>query len=420
MMSYTPPVTDDVKRETLEAYEATGSVTKTALALGISRKAASKRLKRWGIKTAAYTGQISNPPLPSAAIPPDGFVVRRNAAEFDADGALKRQWVETAPGGTEMYQVPANHVVKGESALVDGNGMLLARWIKTRDGAVGAGLVEAFQEAFKNYEGGAPAIPAPYVSDDDMLSLYCLPDLHFGMMAWNTETKGGDYDIDIATETALKSIETLVARSQPSKHAVLLGLGDMFHADDQKNVTPGSGHQLDLDGRHAKVFAAGAKLVLRMVEIIATKHEFIEVRFVPGNHDITSATCLTVALGMFYSGHDRITVNTDPGIAWYRLHGQCLLGATHGHTMKLDRMPGIMAVDRAEDWGKAKYRNMFVGHFHSETSKEISGVRVEVLQSPAARDAWNSASGYRSGRSLSVITFHKTEGEIQRHRVNLG
>jgi hypothetical protein len=419
-LPYIPPVTDDVKRQTLEAYEATGSINKAAAALGITRKAMSKRLKRWGVRQAAYSGQIGSPPIPKMGQPPEGFGVFRNAAEYDADGNLKKQWVETRRENGEEFQPLAGHVIKGESALVDPDGRIVAKWIKTREGAVGAGLVEALQEAFKTYEGAAPAIPAPYVSDDDMLSLYCLPDLHFGMMAWNLETKGGDYDISIATETALKSIETLVARSQPSRHAVLLGLGDLFHADDQKNVTPGSGHQLDLDGRHAKVFAAGAKLVLRMVEIIAAKHEFVELRFVPGNHDITSATCLTVALDMFYNGHERITVNTDPGIAWYRLHGQCLLGATHGHTMKLDRMPGIMAMDRAEDWGKAKYRNMFVGHFHSETSKEISGVRVEVLQSPAARDAWNAASGYRSGRSLSVITFHKTEGEIQRHRVNLG
>jgi hypothetical protein len=49
----------------------------------------------------------------------------------------------------------------------------------------------------------------------------------------------------------------------------------------------------------------------------------------------------------------------------------------------------------------------------------LGGVRVESLQAMTARDAWNAASGYRSGRSLSAITFHAEDGEAGRHRVNI-
>ena len=129
--------------------------------------------------------------------------------------------------------------------------------------------------------------------------------------------------------------------------------------------------------------------------------------------------CLTVALALFYSGNDRITVNTDPGIAYYRRHGKCLIGASHGHSVKMDRAALMMATDRHEDWGQTIYRSFFTGHVHSESSREMAGVRVESLQSPAARDAWNAAAGYRSGRSVSAITFHKNDGEIGRHRVNI-
>jgi hypothetical protein len=156
-----------------------------------------------------------------------------------------------------------------------------------------------------------------------------------------------------------------------------------------------------------------------MVDIIARKHMDVEVRFLSGNHDINSAMCLTVALSLFYNSNSRISVNTNPGIAWYRRFGSCLLGAAHGHTVKMANMPMMMAADRPEDWGLTRHKSFFSGHIHHESSKEIAGVRVESLQSPAARDAWNAASGYRSGRSLSAITFHSEEGEIGRHRVNI-
>jgi hypothetical protein len=54
-----------------------------------------------------------------------------------------------------------------------------------------------------------------------------------------------------------------------------------------------------------------------------------------------------------------------------------LLGATHGHTMKPDRMAMMLADDRAKDWGEADHRHFFFGHVHHESAREVAGVRVE-------------------------------------------
>jgi len=78
-----------------------------------------------------------------------------------------------------------------------------------------------------------------------------------------------------------------------------------------------------------------------------------------------------------------------------------------------------MAVDCAEDWGKTKFRMVLSGHRHHGSAKEIAGVRVETLTSPAGRDAWNAGQGYRSSRALTAITFHAERGEIGRHRVEI-
>lgn len=50
---------------------------------------------------------------------------------------------------------------------------------------------------------------------------------------------------------------------------------------------------------------------------------------------------------------------------------------------------------------------------------ETGGVIVESFQSTAARDAWHSAAGYRSGRSMTSIVLHNVAGEIARQKVNI-
>jgi hypothetical protein len=402
-----------------------GSPQRVSELLGINVRTAYKRRNRleaagWSLptgRTAALSGEVGGPPIPPIGRPPPGFVVRRNSGEYDAEGNLQRQWVETGQGRAEGYELPEGHELKGESALLDANGNVLVRWVKTREGAT-SGLIEGLRAAFAEYAGAAQPAAPPADADADLLTVYPLPDLHFGMYAWGRET-GADYDTDIAEATAFGSIADLVAASKPSGTAVVLGLGDYFHANDLKAATPEGGNRLDVDGRWPKVFAAGARLAVKLVDLVATRHERVLVAFLPGNHDPDAATSLTVALALFYGAHPRIEVYQEPGVAWYHRHGLVLLGATHGHTMKPDRMAMMLAADRPRDWGETRFRSFFFGHIHRETAEEVGGVRIESFRAPAARDAWNSSMGFRSGRALSAITYHRRRGEIGRHRVEI-
>jgi hypothetical protein len=366
---------------------------------------------------AALRGEVGGPPIPDIARPPEGFVISRNGGSYDADGNLLRQWIGTKRDAGDFYDVPPGHVVKGESALLDQDGRLMARWIKTREGA-SEGLVDALRETFAEYEGRAGEIAAPEHTDDALLTVYPLPDLHVGMFAWAREC-GDSYDIKIATDLITKSLGHLVAQSRPSRHAVVLGLGDLFHTNDQTNATPAHKHRLDVDGRWPKVYRAGATLMTSIVDMVAAKHDQVEVVNLPGNHDPDSSVCLTVALALFYAQNRRIQVFEDPGLIWYRRFGKCLLGATHGHSVKMSAMPMMMAADRPQDWGETLHRTMYSGHIHHESAKEIGPVRVESFTTPAARDAYAQSGGYRSGRAMTAITYHREDGEIGRHRVNI-
>lgn len=369
------------------------------------------------LRAAAVRGVIAAPTLPDGAHPPEGFVLKENSSSYDADGNLVQQWVRTRQGTTDGYAIPEGLAQTGESAFLDANGNVIGKWVLSRRGDAPI-LIDALRAAFAEFDGAAPPAPAPDETREDLLTVYLLPDLHFGMHSWAAET-GANWDIKIATAVAKRAIRQLVDQSYPSRHAVLLGLGDYYHANDGRGVTPQSGNRLDVDGRFQKVYRAGAHLATSLLATIGERHEQVEAVFLPGNHDPDAAMTLSVALSLFYAKEPRFNVHESPGIAWYRLFGTTLLCATHGHTMKADRMAAMMAAERREDWGRARFCYGYRGHVHHAELVEVGGVRVETFASPAARDAFNSSSGYVATRGLTAITIHADRGEIGRHYANV-
>ena len=395
-------VADEDLRAAVALREAHDTEAAAARESGLSPNAFRNRLKR-----AAERGFMGTRPV----LP--GFAIKTISTRAD-DGAFVKQVREAG----EVFAIPAGHKVKGVSALVDAEGRETLKWVKTTAEAVEpTAIVEAVKLALADV-APAPIIPAPLAADADLLTVYPLADLHLGMHAWGREV-GQNYDLKIAAARAREMAADLIGQSRPSRHAVILGLGDFFHMNDQSNMTPRSGHLLDVDGRWPKVLATGVRLAMDMIELAAAKHDRVHVRFLPGNHDPDATVALTVALSVFYAGNDRITIDDDPGLHFYHRFGSVLLGATHGHTMKPDRMAMMLVTDRQEDWGATRHKHMFFGHIHHESAREVGPVRVESFNTIAAKDAYAHGGGYRAGQALNALTFHRERGEVGRHRVNI-
>jgi hypothetical protein len=318
-----------------------------------------------------------------------------------------------------VHPAPQGHTVKGVSSFYSGDGVLRGQWVKTKANEPSLDdIIETVREALADYESAGTHIAEPGYVDAQLATVFPLPDLHFGLYAFGRET-GEDYDLNIAEETNRKAFTRLMVATPSSEAAVILGLGDLLHADDASNRTAKSGHALDVDTRHSKVLKTAIQFMIFAAELAMTKHRHVTVRNLPGNHDTHSAMAVTMALWAWFRDNPRITVDDSPSYFWWWRWGQVLLGATHGDMAKPANLPLVMAASRPEDWGQTKHRLVLTGHIHTRTALESGGVIVESFQSTAARDAWHEASGYRAGRSLSAITFHSVDGEIARQKVNI-
>lgn len=316
---------------------------------------------------------------------------------------------------TSQFQLDPGETITGRSILAQPDGAISAQWIKTRKAGEQTELTrEAIEEMFAEYRGAAKLAPCKDTPlFDNLLTLYPTADVHLGLLAWGRET-GEPWDLDIASNAFLKATNALIDCAPPSYCAIILDLGDWLHANDQKNATPASGHQLDVDGRFPKVAKAGVKLRLKQIELAAQKHEKVIYRGLPGNHDPEAQQWLSIALSIFFENNPRIVIDDDPSDFWFFKHGEVMLAANHGHKCKPVELPGIMASRRPEMWGSTKWRHAFSGHVHHERSGEKHGARWETLRTMTPLDAYGHQHGFGAGRELTSITYSATRGPHMR------
>lgn len=365
------------QKEYLEAVEKHGSARKTEAALGLTRDTVSASLRRLH-KFAASQGYA--PGHFTEGVAP-GYRMGKVTVQRSADGAVERVWERQHPST--------------ENAL--------------------EALREAVAGILEHSIGCLPPVTGPSVCDADLLTVIPMGDPHFGLLTWAEET-GENFDLKIAERLTFDAVDRLATSGPNSETALLLNLGDYFHADDSSNRTRRSNAPLDVDGRFEKIARVGITAMVRCIRRLLEKHRHVIVRNNRGNHDPHQASMLTLALQGWFHNEPRVTVETSPSSFYYHRFGNTLIGSTHGDGAKLGDLPLIMATDVPEDWAAAKFRVWHCGHFHHDQMKEHTGCTVETHRTLAAGDAWHRHSGYRAGRDMKAIVYHRMHGEVTRIR----
>lgn len=306
----------DTQKKYLAAVSEHGGIRKAAKALGVHNATIQKSLI--GLKRrAASKGYSPEHDLTKAPAP--GFTAKGHSTLYD----LRK------PGAPPLLQ-----------------------WVKTtRDDELQEQIArETIKALSEDIKGTSPTVESPERCHLDLLTIYPMGDPHFGMLAWAKET-GEAFDSEEARRLTLGAIDRLVDAAPPSGTAIILPLGDVFHADDQTNQTPSHKNQLDVDSRYVKVLHIGIQTFRHAILRALEKHDRVIVRFVQGNHDPHAIWALAFSIAAYFDNQPRVEVDLSPSKFWFHVFGKCLIGATHGDTVKPDQLLGVMATDMAHEWG---------------------------------------------------------------------
>lgn len=358
------------------------SMRKASLELGLSPDAVSASMRSLTAK-AALRGYSPKHGMthPTAT----GFAVTKVNTNYGPQGEVRTSWVTQKPGAYETEEA----------------------------------LKEFVRHLAEDCRGLSPSIPAPKHSYDDLLTVYPMGDPHFGMYAW-AEEAGEDFDLATAERQTNAAIDRLVACAPASKTALLLNLGDQFHADNESNTTARSSNALDVDTRWTKVMQVGLRSMIHCINRLAEKHEEVVFRINRGNHDGHSSYALALTLDAYFSNNPRVRIDLSPAAFWFYEFGKVLIGSAHGDTCKMNDLLGVMVADQPQAIGRTIHRYWYLGHVHHDEVREYPGMKAESFRTLAARDAWHAGQGYRAGRDMRCIVHHIEHGELERHRCDIG
>lgn len=316
--------------------------------------------------------------------------------------------------------VPAGHFESGRSTLVRGTGNTVLTWHKTSVSKeqYREALLRAVSEICEPMRGAYEPVEPPPIADDRLMSVYTMGDPHLGMMSWREET-GADHDLAAGRRDLIAAVDHLVGVAEPSGLGVILSLGDLVHFDNEGGTTT-KGTRQDADTRWYKVMRTTIDTSRRCIDRALEKHKRVRAIFIRGNHDKHASAAVAMALACAYEREPRVTIDQSPDpFSWIRF-GKVLIGANHSEeASKPETLAGVMACDRAADWGECLYRYILCGHLHHTWAKEAMGVLVERFPTLAPKDAYHHAHGYRAGQSMCVDTYDAEFGRLGRRYVGI-
>lgn len=232
-----------------------------------------------------------------------------------------------------------------------------------------------------------------YKLNNKKLLVIPVMDLHLGKLSWARET-GHDYDLEIAIEMYKNSIRELLGRID--KHGyefdrILFQFGqDYYNTDNEKNQTT-AGTPQDNSVRWIRMFEEGLELLIWTIEHLVQLAP-VDVIYVPGNHDYKMSYSALKVIQAHYRNDKFVNVSNNVKFRQAYEFGNCMLAFTH--KIAKNRIKHTIQAEFAEMWGRTKYRELNLGHFHSEGLEEIPGMKIRQHSSMVATDAWHHREGY--------------------------
>ena len=153
---------------------------------------------------------------------------RSISTQYDA-GGNERKERPAGPAPDGQFAVPDGHRITGVSSYLDANGNVAAQWVKTRSGPDPAEVARLWPELLP-LSSTTPL--GQFQNPSQTQTLLPSMRLQTGTLTfWHGAGNGRRWDTTIAQTDIMAGVRRVMASSPNSAVGVVLGLGDILHAD---------------------------------------------------------------------------------------------------------------------------------------------------------------------------------------------
>jgi hypothetical protein len=237
--------------------------------------------------------------------------------------------------------------------------------------------------------------------DRDCVGVISTQDLHFG--------KEDNEDI---VEHFKDAIEDLVHRAYMShkltKIIYVVG-GDLLNMDTFNGSTT-SGTPVDNSQRAQEAYTEAFDALYWSINYLKQFCIDLHVVYLPGNHDRLSSFHMAHALSKCFDAED-ISFDVKYAERKVVMYGKNMFAFEHGDVSKKNTAL-VYATEFPIEWGMAKYRTCYTGHFHSKkttefiTENEHNGFSIKHLPSLCSTDYWHYHNKYTGSKRQAIMEIH--------------
>lgn len=220
-----------------------------------------------------------------------------------------------------------------------------------------------------------------------------LADVHIDKLCCIDETRN-EYSTEIGIQRLWQVIFDIIEKTNYFKiKKIIFPFGQDICNIDNMFKTTTKGTPQDTDVKYDVMYKTLLKNIIQIIHKLSDVAP-VEVIYVGGNHDKLTSFTMTEAMYWHFFNNDNVEVDSIFNNRKYRLIGKNLLGLAHGDDEKKN-IVYCMQNDVPELWGKAKYREFHLSHFHKEKmTDEQNGIIFRWISAICGNDAWTHNSGY--------------------------
>ena len=288
--------------------------------------------------------------------------------------------------------ISAKHSIWNVNTKVDGVKSLYSSKISVRP------YIKSFdtnwiKSALEELDLDSPVIEQkPYHIKGKTLEIN-LADVHIDKLCCIDETRN-EYSTEIGIQSLWQVINDIIEKV---KHynikKIIFPFGqDVCNIDNIFNTTT-KGTSQDTDVKYDVMYKLLLKNIIQIIHKL-TDIAPVLVIYVGGNHDKITSFTMTEAMYWHFLNNDNVEVDSVFNNRKYIMIGKNLLGLAHGADERKN-IVYCMQNDVPELWGKAKYREFHLSHFHKEKMvDEQNGIIFRWISSICGTDSWTYNSGY--------------------------
>jgi hypothetical protein len=257
----------------------------------------------------------------------------------------------------------------------------------------------------------APRIAEPLQVTEGLLGLAAIADVHMGATIEKAES-GADYNTEIARER-LRTGFAQVNNAMPACETfVILYNGDTTHANDDKDVTPKSGHKLKVEGSHQSNLFAIEVVCAWQIDAALEKHKTVYFVIRRGNHDPNTPAPIIMAMRARYRENPRVIVADDENPYFTIRMNRVFLCSHHGDGAAPQKRALSIPFKFRRDFGAADFHWFFTGDKHHAKAGTFGGLHWRQVPSIISLEQHSHGEGYSDTSGLYSAWFDTHTGRV--------